>query len=380
MRLPAFGTLLALLLSASPIRAAQADAAITGRVVDGGTQAPVAGARVMLLPAPTGRPTGPVGPPAQAITGDDGVYTFSGVAAGRYRLQVQKNGFVPPSPTADGFQIGAGQSVAGPTLVLTRGGAISGRVLDARGEPMAEVMVTAVRKPPAGPGRGRGPLAIPAGQPGQTNDIGEFRISGLPAGDYYVNASPRPSSPFEQSSTSSGPTLVTTFYPGVLTTSGAQPITVTPGQTIGNLEFTMMSAQGHSVAGVVVDEMNNPVGGAMVMLMPTEFVGPGPRGSARTQPDGTFKIGGVVPGAYRLNASVPVTFSSGDGTVSGGGTVISGGTVAGSGTVTGGVSGGVTSVAGGIVSYSSAAGPASTIQVTVGDADVAGVTVVVRKR
>jgi hypothetical protein len=296
------------------------------------------------------------------LTGDDGVYTFSGVAAGRYRLQVQKIGFVPPNPTNDFLQVGAGQAVAGPTVVLSKGGAISGRVLDVRGEPMAEVMVTAVRKPAAGSGTGRGAPAMMAGQPGQTNDIGEFRIAGLPAGDYYVSARPRPSSPFEASSISSGTTLVTTYYPGVPTTSGAQVITVAAGQTIGNLEFRMMSATAHVVAGVVVDEMNKPVGGAMVRLMPTEFVGPGPGGSAQTQPDGTFKIGGVVAGAYRLNASVPVTFSSGGGTV------------------TGGVSGGVTSAAGGLVTYSSAAGPGSTIQVTVGDADVAGLTVVVRQR
>jgi hypothetical protein len=43
------------------------------------------------------------------------------------------------------------------------------------------------------------------------------------------------------------------------------------------------------------------------------------------------------------------------------------------------VSGGVTSAAGGLVTYSSSSGPTATIPVTVGDADVAGVTVVVRK-
>ena len=141
--------------------------------------------------------------------------------------------------------------------------------------------------------------------------------------------------------------------------SGAQVITVAAGQTIRGLDVTMLSARGFTVSGVVVDEMNRPVGGAMVMLMPAQLVvGPGPRGSSRTQPDGTFTIGGVTPGAYRLNASVPVTFSSGGGTVSGG------------------VIGGVTSAAGGLVTYSSSAGPASTMQVTVGDAGVTGVTVV----
>ena len=145
--------------------------------------------------------------------------------------------------------------------------------------------------------------------------------------------------------------------------AGAQVITVAAGQTISSLEFAMLSAVGYSITGVVVDETNKLVGGAMVMVMPTQPVGLGPRGSARTLPDGTFRINGVTPGAYRLNASVPVTFSTGGGTVAGSG----GGAVTWS-------SGGI---GGGSVSYSS--GPSSMLQVTVGDADVTGVTVVVRK-
>jgi Carboxypeptidase regulatory-like domain len=366
MRILTFGVcIVALLFPGSAIQAAQSSATITGRVIDAGTQAPIAGARVILLPAPMARPAGPMGgPPAQAVTGDDGMYTFSGVPEGRYRVQVQKIGFAPPTDTPM-LQVSAGQTLAGPDLRLTKGGAISGRVLDARGEPMTEVMVTAVRKPTGDSGRGRGAPALLAGQPGQTNDIGEFRISGLPAGDYYVTASPRPMIPLGQSSPSpsGGTTLVATYYPGTSTMAGAQVITVAAGQTIGNLEFAMLSAVGYSIAGVVLDETNKPVDGAMVMLMPTQPVGLGPRGSARTLPDGTFRINGVTPGAYRLNASVPVTFSTGGGIVGGsaGGVVTSG---------SGGIGGS---------SFSYSSGPSSMLQVTVGDADVTGVTVVVRK-
>jgi protocatechuate 3,4-dioxygenase beta subunit len=385
MRLTAFGILLtAVLWSASAMRAAQSlpiDATITGRVIDGGTQAPIAGARVMLLPAPAaGRLTGPMGIPTQAVTGDDGVYTLRGIAAGRYRVQVQKPGFVSPSQAESSwFQVDAGQAIAGPDVRLVRGAVIAGRVLDARGDGLPELMVTAVQKATGGFGRGRGGApAIPAGQPGQTNDIGEFRITGLPEGQYYVTASPRPASPFGESSTSGASNPITTFYPGATEIAGAQVITVAAGQTISGLEFTILSARGFTVSGVVVDEMNRPVGGAMVMLMPAQLavVGPGPRGSGRTQADGTFAIGGVAPGAYRLNASVPVTVQNGGTTTSsGGGTVVTWG-----GTATAGVRGGVASGAGGLVTYSSSSGPASSIQVTVGDADVAGVTVVVRQR
>ena len=127
-------------------------------------------------------------------------------------------------------------------------------------------------------------------------------------------------------SPSGGTTLVATYYPGTSTMAGAQVITVAAGQTISSLEFAMLSAVGYAITGIVVDETNKLVGGAMVMLMPTQPVGLGPRGSARTLPDGTFRINGVTPGAYRLNASVPVTFSTGGGTVAGsvGGAVTSG--------------------------------------------------------
>ena len=143
MRLAAFGMLVtAVLLPASAIRAAQsppADATITGRVVDGGTQAPIAGARVMLLPAPTGRPTGPMGTPDSSRD------------RRRWRLHVQRHRRRPVSIAGAEdrirvagsrpshlFQVAAGQSIAAPTFAWSEARAISGRVLDARGEPMPE--------------------------------------------------------------------------------------------------------------------------------------------------------------------------------------------------------------------------------------------------
>lgn len=358
MRILTFGAaVIALLLPAPTVQATQSTssgATISGRVIDGGTQVPIAGARLVLLPAPTGRPTGPMGPPAQVMTGDDGVYTFSGVAAGRYRLQVQKIGFVAPNAAQTLLlEVGSGQSLAGPDFRLSKGAAISGRVVDARGEPLAGMIVQALHRPvPTGArGRGRRMPALPGGQPGQTNDIGEFRVTGLEAGDYYVAASPQPRSPLEQSS-SGGTTPITTYYAGSSELTGAQVITVAAGQTVGGLDIMMMTARGFAISGIVVDEMNRPIAGAMVRAMPAQatVVGLSPRGSSRTQPDGTFTVGDITPGTYRLTASVPVTISSG--------------------------SSGVGSVS---FSSSSSSGPPTMVQITVGDADVGGVTVVVRK-
>lgn len=77
----------------------------------------------------------------------------------------------------------------------------------------------------------------------------------------------------------------------------------------------MMSVPAFDVSGFVVDEMDRPIGGAMVIVTPDAPDPLGTVGSARTQPDGTFRLGNITRGAYRLTAVVPVTVSSGGGIV-----------------------------------------------------------------
>ena len=56
---------------------------VSGRVITD-TNAPIAGARVMLFPA--GPRNGPFGPPPQALTDEDGRFVLKGVASGDYRM------------------------------------------------------------------------------------------------------------------------------------------------------------------------------------------------------------------------------------------------------------------------------------------------------
>ena len=64
---------------------------LSGRVVEERTRVPIPGARVSLSSEPGNAPA----PVQQTITDQDGRYAFEGVAAGRYRVDVQKSGILP---------------------------------------------------------------------------------------------------------------------------------------------------------------------------------------------------------------------------------------------------------------------------------------------
>ena len=86
-------SLLALTL-AQPPAASEQGGRVAGRVVLQGANAPVSGARVILVS--TSRPVGPMDPPAQTTSDQDGRFSFDRVSPGTYRVDAQKAGFAPP--------------------------------------------------------------------------------------------------------------------------------------------------------------------------------------------------------------------------------------------------------------------------------------------
>jgi hypothetical protein len=349
----------------------QADgpARIAGRVIVEGTGAPISGARVMLLPSMPH--SGPFGPPAQAISDRDGVFVFENVGAGDYRLDAQKTGYVGhtfesgPPPR---IHVVAGQALDGVVVAMKRGAVITGRVLDPAGEPLPDISVMALRRL----NRRQGELGNLVPGPGagqQTNDIGEFRIAGLPPGEYFVAASPRPAFPLGATGltpatqiaapSAQSTTLATTYFPGTTDQLAARPVAIQAGETINGIEITMQVTQAFRVSGRVVDENNAPVEGAMVMMFRESPSAPGPAGSARSRSDGRFTIPAVPAGTYRLNASSPVMMRPGSGDNGRGG----------------GLSASVWSSSGGVTTMRSP----QPVSVVVSDQDVAGVRLVVRR-
>jgi len=363
-----------LAVSISQAAAPAATGGIVGRVTVQGSDTPIAGARVLLLPA--SRPVSPIpiGPPPQATTDQDGRFGFQAIAPGQYRLNVQKSGFAPnyePMTPPPAVTIAAGQQVS-VDVHLQRGGVISGRVLDATGGPLTDARVMALRRQPAARNAAGQTRLLPAPMTGpqQTNDLGEFRISGLAPGEYAVAVIPHGFNGFgapgvaPHTSTGSGhATMVTTFYPGTVDQTAAQLVSVAAGGEAGNIVFTVQSAPGFRVSGIVVDENGAPIADAMVSLVAdprSAGFSFGPVGGTRSDANGRFAIDDVPAGTYRANASVMVRMI---GTAGGGVGAVSTATTT------------FTSISSGVVG--GVVVPAA--EVVVSDADVKGLRVVTRR-
>ena len=311
--------------TAAPTQAATGR--LAGRVTVEGTNAPLAGARVTLWPDVRPQPMQAMqpmfGPPPQALTDEDGRFAFRGLKPGSYRIDAQRTGYASMEEPghAQTVQLTEGQSIDNFTLQLQKGAVISGRILGPTGEPQADVRVIALRRIQNAGGPAR---MIPAPLQGmqQTNDLGEFRLAGLPAGEYYVSAGTQMQSPFGGSGIAAPPpqgkartTIATTYYPGTTDAAAAQPIAVARAADVGNISFTLIALPAFRVSGVVVDEEGKPIAGAMVMLMsdPRNGVFMGPQGNGRSGDDGRFTIDNVVAGSYRASASVPMVMGSSSG-------------------------------------------------------------------
>lgn len=368
-------------------------ATVSGRVMEEGTQTPIAAAQVTLFrfERMTTQRAFP-GPerPRIATTDADGRYVFEGVDAGQYRIAVQKAGFAAPDEFAVNgrglIDLKAGERRTDVNMTMQRGAVIVGRVFDASGEPLADVRVMAMRKaplPPAmPPGAARADFLVPGGQGAQSNDLGEFRLFGLPSGEYIVQAMPNQNF---GSQAPSATTRITTYYPGTSDPAAAQRISVGPGQTVGDIAMTMIEVPAFHVSGVVLTEAGRPVANALVRLQVEEggvraFQMMRPWNQSRTDASGRFTLDGVTSGTYTLVAVAPVVLSRAapppSGPAQSGGTFsfgVSGGIV--SGTVGGGLTT-ETRPDGTTVHY--ADDTATRVVVTVNDANVSGLEVVVR--
>jgi carboxypeptidase family protein len=276
---------------------------IRGRVVDAANGMPLRKAGVRIF-SPQIRES------RSAITDAEGRYEFTDLPAGQFNLNVTKAGYVDlaygqtsPGEMGKSLKVGDKQVVEKIDFTLPRGAVITGRVLDEFGEPVADVQVSALRNQFTPSGQ----RPVNAGRFATTNDIGEFRLFGIPPGQYFLSATYRGGQ-----FTSIGPTTgdssgyAPTYYPGTANLADAQKLSIGLGGTVSDVTVMLVVARTARVSGTVVDGQGRPLKQGSVMLMSLTTMGM-PAGGGPIRPDGTFTFNGIAPGEYVVRAMLPNT-------------------------------------------------------------------------
>ncbi|HYL10028.1 MAG TPA: carboxypeptidase-like regulatory domain-containing protein [Candidatus Acidoferrales bacterium] len=250
-----------------------------------------------------------------AFTDVAGKFELKNVEPGRYTLNVSRNGFVTqeygqktPSDPGALLSLGPGQSMKDLLFRMLPSAVITGRVLDEDGEPLPNVQMSALR---SGYFNGQRKLAPKTFD--DTNDLGEYRLFGLPPGRYFISADYRPerlvvhNSPVIFSSEKeANEGYLPAYYPSTVDMGKATPIQVGAGEEIRSIDFVLVRTRVLKIRGKVFNAITQrPGANAFVQLTPRNnriawfFFG---GGATANSPDGAFEISNVAPGSYWVRA------------------------------------------------------------------------------
>lgn len=278
---------------------------IAGRVTAFATNAPIARARVILSADPAVMEF-----PRVLLTEADGTFRFTDLpATDTFLVTVTKTGFAPrafgeapPAVPPSFITLKQDEVKEDVVIQLAEQVSISGRVLDEDGTPFAGALVEAMRAVFEGDRR-----TLVTVSEAITDDRGEFRLIGLPPGQYYLSAF---DPAFQNVGDKEGQLFYSpTFYPGVVFPDEAVRITLDPGVTSDRLEFKLRIIRPSRVLGSIATEvegggMAKPLIAAAVQMSPTRndqfslFTLTEPS----MEPGGQYLFANVPPGRYRIQA------------------------------------------------------------------------------
>lgn len=275
-----------------------------------------------------------------AVTDERGAFAFARLPAGHYLLSADRPPYVSVTygartPRGQGLTIALedGQRLDAIRIAMPHGAAITGRIVDERGVPASPPRATLAVVERVVVGSTSSYRRVYAQTVGP-DDRGIYRAYGLPAGTYFVGATPglsvltRGASPrvptddelqWATRPTTVGPgvsqvapppapatALAAIFYPGVADITSATPVTVAAGEERTGVDIVMRAVRVATIRGVVRALDGAPAPGAQVLAAATTAdsalatVLPALPPFAATAADGSFVIGDLSPGHYRV--------------------------------------------------------------------------------
>ena len=176
---------------------------------------------------------------------------------------------------------------------MARWGTLSGTVTDEYGDPIQGVGVEALEVQYKA-GRRR---LVSAGASRVTDDLGRYRLHGLPPGRYVVSAS------VGQISLDDLPGYTRSYFPGTPNPGEAQFVPLALSQEADAIDFSVSRATTARVSGTVFGPGGDPGMPGTLMLAPSQRSSSASVAvGAQIGRDGTFVFPNVAPGQYVIQA------------------------------------------------------------------------------
>ena len=296
---------------AAQAQAPSAAASLDGTVFNKLTGAPIKSAHVMYIRVGAG--AGDNAQPISTDTDPSGHYSIR-LDAGNYRLWAERPGYARQtygsrSPEGQGnvISVAAGAELHDLDMRLIPLGAITGAVLDEDGDPVQGVGIQVLRFSYT---TGRRQLIPVSGA--SSNDRGEYRAYGLPAGRYLLLAAPR-SQPMTRPMETGGlvpeaqEPYAPMYYPGVLDPGSASEVALAEGGELTGIDFRLAKVRAMTVRGRVSSPVEDFASSQLQVVLAhadgnaASYINR--VAGAVDKNSGRFEFRGVAPGSYWLVAS-----------------------------------------------------------------------------
>jgi hypothetical protein len=298
---------IALLVAALVARAQNAETAtVTGHVYCADTQKPARFANVVLLPVESQGGRGSRGS-GFASTGSDGSFRIMGVAPGEYYAEVVMPGYLQPlrgggrdaqeltpadrerlNAQLTRISVAAGQSVA-VQVTIYRGATISGTVSYDDGSPAPGIRIVSLAVPPSTSGQPGAAQQSSFGSTAQTDDRGQFRLTGLDDGTFTIFAAPRSSFPI--------------YYGNTIERGSAKKVELHAGDEVSGADIQIPAVGMHRVSGFVVSQPDGRPVPRVALQLRLRSGDPASLMTAFTAADGSFTFNAVPDGKFTLQVS-----------------------------------------------------------------------------